>query len=136
VAVNISGKYVGDLKIELTHGPSGTQLRTAAPVDNQGDGSSFSPTDLVAAALGACMVTLMGMAAKQTGINLEGLSFSLEKHMESNPRRISLIPVRIQMPAGLSPKDRLKLERAALACPVHSSLPPELERPIEFEYPD
>ena len=136
MAVNISGKYVGDLKIELTHGPSGKQLRTAAPVDNQGDGSSFSPTDLVAAALGACMVTLMGMAAKQTGINLEGLSFSLEKHMESNPRRIGSIPVRIQMPAGLSSEERLKLERAALTCPVCSSLPPELERPIEFEYPD
>ena len=82
------------------------------------------------------MVTLMGMAAKQTGINLEGLSFSLEKHMESNPRRIGSIPVRIQMPAGLSPEERLKLERAALTCPVCSSLPPELERPIEFEYPD
>lgn len=136
MAVSISGKYIGDLKVELTHGPSGKQLRTAAPVDNQGDGSSFSPTDLVAAALAACMVTLMGMAAKQTGIDLEGLSFSLEKHMVSDPRRIGSIPVRIQMPTGLSPKDRKKLERAAWTCPVCSSLPPELERKIEFVYPD
>ena len=82
------------------------------------------------------MVTLMGMAAKQSGIDLEGLSFSLEKHMASDPRRIASVPIRIQMPAGLGPEDRQKLERAALTCPVCSTLPPELERPVEFVYAD
>lgn len=136
MAVQITGRYVGDLKVELNHGPSGAQIRTAAPVDNQGDGSSFSPTDLVAAALGACMVTLMGIAAKRDGIDLEGLSFSLEKHMVSDPRRIGSVPVRIEMPAGLGPKERKKLERAASTCPVCRSLPPELQREITFVYPD
>jgi putative redox protein len=136
VAVNISGKYIGDLKVELTHGPSGAQIKTVAPVDNQGDGSTFSPTDLVASAFGACMMTLMGIAAKKRNINLDGLCFSLEKHMASDPRRIESIPIQIHMPAGLSPEDRKKLERAALTCPVHNSLPDELERKIEFIYPD
>ena len=136
MAVNISGSYIGDLKVELTHEPSGAQIKTSAPVDNQGDGSSFSPTDLVASALGACMVTLMGIAAKKDNINLEGLHFSLEKHMASDPRRIGAVPIRVHMPAGLSPQQRKKLEGAALTCPVHRSLPGELERKIEFIYPD
>jgi uncharacterized OsmC-like protein len=134
VAVNISGKYIGDLKVELTHAPSGAQIKTAAPVDNQGDGSTFSPTDLVASAFGACMMTLIGIAAKKHDINLDGLRFSLEKRMASDPRRIGSIPIQIHMPAGLSPENRLKLERAALTCPVHNSLPDELERKIEFIY--
>jgi uncharacterized OsmC-like protein len=136
VAVRISGSYLGDLKVELTHGPTGRQIRTVAPADNQGDGSTFSPTDLVAAALGACMVTLMGIAAKKDGIDLEGLGFSLEKHMVSDPRRIGRIPIQINMPAGLNEKQRMKLERTALTCPVHKTLPPKLERKVEFIYPD
>ena len=136
MAVKITGKYVGDLKIELTHGPSGAQIRTVAPVDNQGDGSTFSPTDLVASGLAACMVTLMGIAAKTHDIHLDGLSFSLEKHMANDPRRIGSVPISIQMPSGLSPDERLKLERAAMTCPVHKSLPDELEREVKFVYPD
>jgi putative redox protein len=136
VAVRITGRYAGDLKVDLTHGPSGTEIRTAAPVDNQGDGSSFSPTDMVASALGACMVTLMGIAAKNHDINLDGLSFSLEKHMADDPRRIGSVPITINMPAGLSRDERLKLERAAMTCPVHKSLPAELEREVTFIYPE
>jgi uncharacterized OsmC-like protein len=136
VAVNISGRYSGDLKVELTHEPSGAQIKTVAPVDNQGDGSTFSPTDLVASTFGACMMTLIGIAAKKHDINLDGLRFSLEKHMASDPRRIGSLPIQIHMPAGLSPENRKKLERAALTCPVHKSLPDELERKIEFIYPD
>ncbi len=135
VAVQITGKYLGDLKVELHHGPSGSQITTVAPVDNQGDGSTFSPTDLVASALGACMVTLMGIAARKDDVNLEGLHFSLEKHMANDPRRIGSVPIHIHMPAGLSMKQRLILERAAMACPVHRSLPDELEREIKFVYP-
>ena len=136
MAVSISGRYIGDLKVELTHGPSGARISTVAPVDNQGDGSTFSPTDLVASALGACMVTLMGIAAQKDNINLDGLRFSLEKHMVNSPRRIGAVPIQIYMPAGLSPKQRKILERAALTCPVHKTLPDELERKIDFIYPD
>lgn len=136
MAVEITGRYTGNLNVSLTHGPSGTAMSTAAPVDNQGDGSSFSPTDLVAAALGACMVTLMGIVAQRDGIDLEGLSFKLEKHMVADPRRIGSVPVRIDMPAGLDAAQRRKLERAALTCPVHKSLLPEIDKPVRFIYPD
>ena len=136
MAVEMTGKYLGGLNVEVKHGPSGTVLRTAAPVDNHGDGSSFSPTDLVAAALGACMVTIMGIIANRDGIDLQGLTFHLEKHMNSDPRRIGRIPIRIEMPAGLSEPQRRKLERGALTCPVHRSLLDEVEKPVEFVYPD
>ena len=136
MAVEITGKYIGNLKTELTHGPSGTLLKTAAPVDNRGDGSSFSPTDLVAAALGSCIVTTMAIVAEREGIDLTGLSFRLEKHMAANPRRIGAIPVTITMPPGLTAEQRKKLENAALTCPVHKSLAEGLERPVEFVYAD
>lgn len=136
MAVDISGRYLGNLKVELTHGPSGAVIKTAAPVDNQGDGSSFSPTDLAAASLGACMLTLIGIVAQRDGLDLTGLSFRLEKHMESNPRRIGAVPVTVQMPSGLTPDQRRKLENAALTCPVHKSLAPEVDRHVEFVYPD
>ena len=136
MAVEMTGKYIGNLKTELTHGPSGTVIRTAAPVDNNGDGSSFSPTDLVAAALGACMTTLIAIVGERDGIDLTGLSFRLEKHMESNPRRIGDIPVIIQMPAGLTPDQKKKLENAAMTCPVHHSLSEGMERSVTFVYAD
>lgn len=137
MAVEIRGRYAGDLKVELVHGPSGATLTTAAPVDNQGDGSSFSPTDLAAAALGACMLTLIGIKANQHGIELgDGLAVRVEKHMSSNPRRIGRLPVTIDMPAGLTPAQRTRLERSALTCPVHKSLSPEIEIPVEFRYAD
>jgi putative redox protein len=136
MAVEITGRYLGDLKVEVTHGPSGVTIRTAAPVDNQGDGSSFSPTDLAAAALGACMLTLMGIVARRDGIDLRAATFRLEKHMADGPRRIGALPVVIRMPAGLAPEQRKKLERAALTCPVHHSLLEEIDKPVEFAYPD
>src|SRR5688572_21276097 len=101
MSVQMSGAYVGGLKTEITHGPSGAVIFTAAPVDNQGDGSSFSPTDLVAAGLAACVVTTMGIVAEREGIPFAGVRFSLEKHMRSDPRRIDRVPIRIEMPAGL-----------------------------------
>ncbi len=134
MAVEITGRYVGNLKTELTHGPSGTTIRTAPPVDNQGDGSSFSPTDLAAASLGACMMTLIAIVGEREGIDLTGLSFRLEKHMASNPRRIGAIPVTLTMPAGLTAEQREKLERAALTCPVHKSLSEEVQKDVRFVY--
>ena len=136
MAVEITGKYVGNLKVEMTHGPSGAVIRTAAPVDNQGDGSSFSPTDLASAALGSCMLTLIAIVGQRDGLDLTGLSFRLEKHMASNPRRIGAIPVTIQMPAGLTPEQRKKLENAALTCPVHKSLAEDVDKPVWFVYDD
>ena len=134
--VEITGRYTGNLGTTLTHGPSGVGLRTAAPLDNRGDGSSFSPTDLAAAALASCMVTVMAIAARDADIDLEGLTFSVEKHMAADPRRIARLPVTINMPAGLSAKDRERLEDAAHGCPMCSSLAAEMERPVRFLYPD
>ena len=135
MSVAMSGKYTGRLRVQLDHGPSGNSLTTAAPVDNNGDGSSFSPTDLVAAALGACMLTIVAMVAEREGIDTSGLAFRCEKHMQASPRRIASIPVTIRMPAGLDAIQRAKLERAALTCPVHHSLLPEIEKNVTFEYP-
>ena len=136
MAVEISGRYTGKLGTEMIHGPSGTALKTAAPVDNQGDGSSFSPTDLMAAALASCAVTTMAIAAERDGLDLSGVTFHVEKHMANDPRRVGKLPVRIEMPRGLAPAARQKLERAAQTCPVQRSLPPEVETDLRFVYPD
>ena len=136
MAVEITGSYVGGLKMELRHGPSGTGLRTAAPADNLGDGSSFSPTDLLAASLGSCMVTTMAIVAQREDIPFDGADFVLEKHMRADPRRVDAIPVRIRMPRGLTPEQRGRLEAAARGCPVHRSLLPEIRKDIEFVYED
>jgi putative redox protein len=136
MAVEITGTYTGNLKMELTHGPSGAKLKTAAPVDNKGDGSSFSPTDLVATALGSCIVTTMAIVAEREGIDFTTASFRVEKHMQSDPRRIAKLPVEVHMPAGLSPDQKKKLENAGHTCPVHKSLLAEIEAEIRFVYPD
>jgi putative redox protein len=135
MAVEISGHYTGDLKMELRHGPSGQPLVTAAPRDNMGDGSSFSPTDLLAASLGACMVTTMAIVARRDGIPFERAEFSLEKHMTAAaPRRVDAVPVTIRLPATLTPEQRQALEAAARGCPVHRSLAPEITRDVTFVY--
>jgi uncharacterized OsmC-like protein len=135
MAVEMSGRYTGNLKMELRHGPSGQPLVTAAPRDNMGDGSSFSPTDLLAASLGSCMVTTMAIVAKRDGIPFERAEFSLEKHMTAAPpRRVDAIPVTIRLPASLTPQQRETLEAAARGCPVHRSLAPEITRDVTFIY--
>lgn len=136
MAVHMSGRYLGQLKVELEHGPSGSKIRTSAPVDNNGDGSTFSPTDLCAASLGACMLTVMGIVAERDGIDFSACRFEIEKHMQADPRRIAKLPIRIEMPAGLAPEARKKLERTAHHCPVHHSLLPEIEIAVSFVYPD
>lgn len=134
MAVEMTGRYVGNLKTEITHGASGVVIRTAAPADNHGDGSSFSPTDLVAAALGACMVTVMAILAARHDWDLTGSHWRVAKHMSSEPRRIGRLPVEIHLPATLDERARAALERAAHTCPVHRSLDPELEMPVAFHY--
>ena len=131
--VNIKVEYQGDLHCKATHGPSGAELNTDAPKDNQGRGESFSPTDLVATALGSCMLTIMGIAARTQNIDISGTTATVEKEMTAAaPRRIQRLGVRIHVPHSPSLIDREKLERAAHTCPVHKSLHPEVEIPIEF----
>lgn len=134
MSVIIQGKFLGNKKVELLHEPSGTKITTAAPVDNNGDGSSFSPTDLVAAALGSCMLTVMAIFADKNQIDLSGMRMRVEKQMNQSPRRIGRLPLTINLPAALSADDRTKLERVALTCPVHQSLHPDIEIPLEFIY--
>lgn len=136
MSVAVSGEYLGGLGVELQHGPSGTKIKTAAPVDNQGDGSSFSPTDMVAAGLGACMLTLIAIMGERDGLELKGLKFQGEKHMTGPPRRIEKVDLVVTMPPGLSSSQRSKLEKAALTCPVKNSLSEHVEIPVRFEYPD
>jgi uncharacterized OsmC-like protein len=134
MAVEITGEYTGKLGTVLRHGPSGAELRTAAPVDNQGDGSSFSPTDLVAAALGACMLTIVGILAEREGVDLKGSHFRVEKHMHPDPRRIASLPITFHLPRTLTAAQRTKMERGALTCPVHRSLLEEIDKAVTFVY--
>ena len=133
--VQIDIEYQGELRCRLTHAPSGTPLLTDAPVDNHGKGESFSPTDLVAGALGACMVTIMGIAADKHGWDLKGTTVTVEKHMTADPvRRIGRVEVRIRVPLDLDAKARAILERAAATCPVHKSIHPDIGVSVTFEY--
>lgn len=132
--VEITGTYTENLKMELKHGPSGAVIRSAAPVDNQGDGSSFSPTDLVATALGSCAVTTMAIVANREGIPFQGADFHVEKHMRSDPRRIDRLPLTIRMRGSLSPEHRERLQQIAHTCPVARSLHPDIAMEMRFEY--
>jgi putative redox protein len=133
IMVNIQIEYQGDLHCKATHGPSGAEFSTDAPKDNQGRGESFSPTDLVATALGTCMLTIMGMAARTLSIDISGATASVEKEMTPTlPRKIQRLTVRIHVPRSPSPADKEKLERAAHTCPVHKSLHPDVQVPIQF----
>ncbi|HET6408254.1 MAG TPA: OsmC family protein, partial [Chthoniobacteraceae bacterium] len=125
--------YRGELRSEATHVPSGNKLFTDAPVDNHGRGESFSPTDLVATALGACMLTIMGIYAKRHEIDLTGTTVTVLKEMTQVPvRRIAKLTTEIRLPVSNDHPHRAALERAALACPVHQSLHPDVERPVTF----
>jgi putative redox protein len=131
--VNISIKYDGDLHCSATHGPSRAKLATDAPADNQGKGEAFSPTDLVATALGTCISTIMGMRAKEQGLDLRGMTVLVQKEMSQDaPRRIVGLPSEVHIPLPPDCPQRELLEQAALNCPVHKSLPPEINRPTKF----
>jgi len=135
--VEIEVEYSGGLRCTSRHGPSGAALSTDAPKDNEGRGESFSPTDLVAAALATCMLTVMGIVARRNGWRLDGARARVEKHMVADPlRRVGRLPVRIEMPSGLPSGARPVLEKAALTCPVHLSVNPGIDRPVSFVYPD
>lgn len=133
--VRIELKYLGNLKVEATHTPSGAKLITSAPVDNQGDGSSFSPTDLAATSLGACMTTLMGIVAQRHNWDISGLTLSVDKEMIADPqRRIGRLTIHFNFQKEIEEKTAKTLERAALTCPVAHSLSPKTEVVTTFNW--
>ena len=133
--VRVEVAYRGELRCEATHGPSRATLLTDAPVDNHGKGASFSPTDLVATALGSCMLTTMAIVADRHGIDLVGATATVEKHMVADPvRRIGKLETVIRVPRPCTAEQRQLLERAAHTCPVHKSLHADVEKPVTFHF--
>lgn len=133
--VKIEIEYRGELQTEAVHTPSGSRILTDAPVDNGGKGSTFSPTDLLATALGTCMVTIMGLFAERHGIDLTGTKVSVAKEMLQEPvRRIKRLTVDIAVPLPATHPKKSALEKAALTCPVHESLHPDVEIPVNFHW--
>lgn len=133
--VEISMRYEGGLRCVAEHGPSKAEIRTDAPVDNHGRGEAFSPTDLVGAALGTCMMTIMGIYAERHGVSLAGMSCRTVKEMsKSAPRRIASLRTTISVPLPADHPHRTALENAAHSCPVHGSLHPEIDAGIAFEW--
>src|SRR5260370_35387768 len=127
---NISIKYRGDLHCDATHGPSHANLATDAPTDNKGKGEAFSPTDLVATALGTCMSTIMGMKAEELGVNLKGMTVDVKKEMSKDgPRRIVGLPSEIHIPMPPNSPHPEALEQAARNGPAPKNLPPETNLP-------
>lgn len=126
--------YKGNLRTECTHLASGASFSTDAPVDNNGLGKAFSPTDTVATGLASCMLTMMGIKAHQLEIDLENTTAEVTKHMAANPRRIAKIEVKLSLPATISEKNRKILEHTADTCPVHYSLHPDIEKVITYHW--
>lgn len=133
--VEIHLDYEGDLHCNAVHLPSGTRISTDAPVDNNGRGESFSPTDLVATALGACMATVIGIVAKRKEIAVEGMKVSVRKFMsDDQPRRISKLEVDMDIPLPADHPERKLLESAARGCPVHHSIHPDIEVKMNWKW--
>ncbi|GAA4320627.1 OsmC family protein [Mucilaginibacter gynuensis] len=128
----IETTYLGDLRTEATHLQSGTKIITDAPVDNQGRGEAFSPTDLLAASLGSCMLTIMGIAARTHSIDIDNTQCSITKIMAANPRRVSEVVVNLKFPKEYTEKEQKILEHAALTCPVYLSLNADLIKTVDF----
>lgn len=132
----IKTEYLGSLRTRATHVKSGNALITDAPVDNQGKGEAFSPSDLLATALASCMLTIMGIAAEKKGISLEGTSVETTKIMAADPRRVGRLEITMHFPENLDidEKDRIILERAAKTCPVYYSIHPDIEKVLTFKW--
>lgn len=128
-------EYQGELHCKLTHGPSGIKIATDAPKDNMGRGESFSPTDLVGAALVSCIVTTMAIVARRNNLELVGVTASVKKEMVADPlRRIARLPVQVTVPMKVDDEMRKRLENAGNTCPVKKSLAANLDAPIEFKW--
>ena len=138
MSVEIDVAYQGALHCLAIHGPSKAALVTDAPTDNGGKGDAFSPTDLVGTALGACILTIMGLAAQRSGLDISGARVKVSKEMAASPlRRIAKLTVVVTMPAGrsFSEADRRKLESCAEACPVKQSLHPDVRVELSYVWP-
>jgi len=131
----VHSTYSGELRTESTHLRSGTKLVTDAPVDNQGKGEFFSPTDLVATALGTCMITIIGIATRAHGFSIEGTTWEVTKVMADNPRRIGEIIVELRFPPNnyTQPQKRV-IEHITKTCPVALSLHPDVKQTIKISY--
>lgn len=135
MAITSHFRYLGDLRLEVTHDKSGQTFVTDAPVDNKGKGAAFSPTDLAATSLGLCMVTIMGIAAPVHGFSMEGVRGEITKIMASDPRRISKIVVDLFFPAnGYTEKQKQIIRNISKTCPVALSLSPELEQEVNINF--
>ena len=135
MAVRTEAIYEGDLHCRVTHGPSGDTIPTDAPRDNEGRGEHFSPTDLVAAAMGSCALTIMGIAARKRDLDIRGARAVVVKEMGSTPRRhIARIALDITLPSHLDARSRTLLERAARGCPVQASLSADTKVDMTFRY--
>lgn len=137
MGVEITAVYQGSLGCVAKHAPSGATLETDAPLDNGGRGSAFSPTDLVATALGTCVLTTMGLVAQRHGIDLTQARVKVIKEMTQSPvRRIASLATEVTIPVAAVPKaeDRQRLQAAAKHCPVHASLHPDVDAPLTFHY--
>jgi putative redox protein len=135
MSVSVEIAYEGQLRCKAIHGPSQCHVITDAPVDNHGQGAHFSPTDLVATALGTCTLTLLGIVADRHGISLEGTTVKVEKHMVAEPvRRIGRLPVDIYMGQPIDDKYKDRLIKAAETCPVKQSVHPDIDLSINFHW--
>lgn len=129
--------YLGELRTEAVHTLSGNKLTTDAPPDNQGKGEFFSPTDLLATSLGACMLTIMGISAQTYGFNIDGTKVAITKVMGTNPRRVVEVIVNLTFPHNnYSAKERKLLELATKECPVANSLHSDLKQTVIFQFAD
>lgn len=129
--------YLGELRTEAVHQNSGTKIITDAPLDNQGKGEAFSPSDLLATALGSCMMTIMGIVAKRTEIDLKGSAIDTVKVMSAElPRKVVKLELTFNMKSAteLSETDIKILEKAAYTCPVALSIHPEIEQVVTFNW--
>ncbi|PWA07422.1 OsmC family protein [Flavobacterium psychrotolerans] len=126
--------YLGDLRTSSIHLQSGTEILSDAPIDNNGKGEAFSPTDLVANALGSCMMTLMGIKARDMNVSISDSIASVNKIMQAEPRRINAIEIVFDMNYSPDDKTKIILERAAMTCPVFLSLHPEIDKRITFNW--
>jgi len=129
-------KYVGQFRCEATLEANGARVFTDAAPEHKGRGEYCSATDLVAAALGNCMLTLMAYVADRAGVNLADATVEVHKELSNPPGRIAAIKATIHMPAGLTPEQRAKMEKYARMCPVHHSLAADMDKTVEFVYPD
>ena len=133
--VSFKSVYKGELRTSVEHLKSNRSLITDAPPDNHGKGESFSPTDLVASALGSCMATVMGIHGRKYGIDLKGLEWSTLKNMTSQPRKIERIKLRFTWPCPQGSKEELnRLKESALTCPVALSLSPQVLQDVQFDF--